>query len=353
MSDIPGADARRREQERIRKEYPDLYYYAVGVALVVALMIAGYALFPDRDGYLTNLFTEAASVAVTLLVLNRMAEARERRRYRQDLIYRMGSQVNAEAIHAADELWRNRWLQSDLLKGVNLIRANLEGAPLWQANLAEADLLAAILIDAQLIGSNLTRATLWGADLRRAQLSGAHLIEVNRRSISMKGRSDKDKWIYLGAPWKAFVPLPDMNFEGAFLMNANLEGADLSDAIFRRANLLGASLIGADLEGADFEDSILEGATLPNGERWHPGYDMSIFTNPPDGRKKEQPITDHQTEDASRPPTSPLPPGTPGEVLLQRIHEFDFTPEDLEEMSRAIEEDCERIDPESFSDSAT
>ncbi|MEL7673253.1 MAG: hypothetical protein AAGU78_05895, partial [Chloroflexota bacterium] len=100
MDDIPGADERRRGQERIRKEYPDLYYYAAGVALVVALMIAGYALFPDRDGYLTNLFTEAASVTVTLVILNRMAEARERRRYKQDLIYRMGSRVNSEAIRA-------------------------------------------------------------------------------------------------------------------------------------------------------------------------------------------------------------------------------------------------------------
>jgi hypothetical protein len=64
-------------------------------------------------------------------------------------------------------------------------------------------------------------------------------------------------------------------------------------------------------------------------------------------------MTDLQDQNDLRPPTSPLPPGTPGEVLIQRRHEFDFTPEDLEEMSRAIEEDCERIDPQSFSDSAT
>jgi hypothetical protein len=40
-------------------------------------------------------------------------------------------------------------------------------------------------------------------------------------------------------------------------------------------------------------------------------------------------------------------------VLLQIIEGFEFEPEDLEEMSRAIEEDCEQINPESFSDGAT
>lgn len=62
---------------------------------------------------------------------------------------------------------------------------------------------------------------------------------------------------------------------------------------------------------------------------------------------------EHLLNVARRLQTSPLPPGVPGEVLLQQRHKYDFTPEDLEEMSRAIEEDCERIDPESFSDSAT
>jgi len=53
---------------------------------------------------------------------------------------------------------------------------------------------------------------------------------------------------------------------------------------------------------------------------------------------------EHLLAVARRLQTSPLPPGVPGEVLIQRRHEFDFTPEDLEEVSRAIEEDCERID---------
>jgi hypothetical protein len=41
---------------------------------------------------------------------------------------------------------------------------------------------------------------------------------------------------------------------------------------------------------------------------------------------------------------NPLPPGIPGEVLLARMGTFKFEPGDLEEMARAIEEGCERID---------
>jgi|tagenome__1003787_1003787.scaffolds.fasta_scaffold17799021_2 hypothetical protein len=39
-----------------------------------------------------------------------------------------------------------------------------------------------------------------------------------------------------------------------------------------------------------------------------------------------------------------LPAGTPGEVLLEHMNDFDFAPGEVDEMMRAIEEGCERID---------
>ena len=39
-----------------------------------------------------------------------------------------------------------------------------------------------------------------------------------------------------------------------------------------------------------------------------------------------------------------LPPGTPGEDLVQLVHELNFTADDLAEMEAAIEAGCERID---------
>jgi hypothetical protein len=44
------------------------------------------------------------------------------------------------------------------------------------------------------------------------------------------------------------------------------------------------------------------------------------------------------------------PQGIPGESLIARAHEVNFDPADLEEMSRAIEEGCERIESEGNSD---
>jgi hypothetical protein len=52
----------------------------------------------------------------------------------------------------------------------------------------------------------------------------------------------------------------------------------------------------------------------------------------------------HLLDVARRLRQTPLPPGTPGETLLAHQHEFDFAPGDLEEMMRAIEECCGRID---------
>ena len=39
-----------------------------------------------------------------------------------------------------------------------------------------------------------------------------------------------------------------------------------------------------------------------------------------------------------------LPQGIRGEELIALAHEINFTPEDLDEIIRAIEEDCGRID---------
>lgn len=40
------------------------------------------------------------------------------------------------------------------------------------------------------------------------------------------------------------------------------------------------------------------------------------------------------------------PQGIPGEDLVARAHQINFDPADLEEMKRAIEEGCERIESE-------
>lgn len=41
---------------------------------------------------------------------------------------------------------------------------------------------------------------------------------------------------------------------------------------------------------------------------------------------------------------SPLPPGTPGEVLLANAERFQYAPEALDEMRKVIEEEREKVD---------
>jgi uncharacterized protein YjbI with pentapeptide repeats len=112
-----------------------------------------------------------------------------------------------------------------LMRGANLIGAQLEGA-----NLSGAQLEGAYLSGAQLKGANLSGAQLKGAKLMMAQLEGADLSEAQ--------------------------------LEGADLTVVQLEGADLSKAQLERADLRGAQLEGADLskaklEGVDLSDAIL------------------------------------------------------------------------------------------------
>jgi hypothetical protein len=43
-----------------------------------------------------------------------------------------------------------------------------------------------------------------------------------------------------------------------------------------------------------------------------------------------------------------IPAGTPGQVLLEHMQEFKFEPGEVDDMMRAIDEACERIDPDEW-----
>jgi len=73
-------------------------------------------------------------------------------------------------------------------------------------------------------------------DLQEADFQGADLIEVNLEGANFQGANLK--WTY---------------FIGANFKEADLEGANLEGAIFEGANLKGANLIEAHLEGTNLE----------------------------------------------------------------------------------------------------
>lgn len=222
-----------------------LYILAIA-ALITALPAA--ALSGDWTGLLLNLGTEFAGGMVTFILLDQVLGTSRRKR---ELIAQMGSSVNDETKRAVEELRRHGWLTDGTLKGADLYRANLAGANLRGVDLSGAKLGAAIFTGADMPFANLSGAILAGANFEGARLRRAILVDAD----------------CTGA-----------NFSEAKLEYASLEGARLPFAILAGAVLTDCNLMGANLAGAKLDGTNVEGATLPNGERWHPGYNMGLFT---------------------------------------------------------------------------
>jgi hypothetical protein len=102
------------------------------------------------------------------------------------------------------------------------------------------------LTDSQLSDEVLRGADLRGADLCGIQLRRAYLIEVD--------------------------------FTGANLENARLNGADLTDVLLSGANLRGAHLTEAKVRSADFRRADLSGAVLQNTFLVHTALDDATLT---------------------------------------------------------------------------
>jgi hypothetical protein len=172
-----------------------------------------------QDFY-SNVATELASIALTVLIIDRLNQHRAEERERASLILQMGSPDHAFAIEALRMLNASGWLERGALRGAQLNRANLEGAHLHHTS----------LVGAHLAWANLHKALLTNSDLRHVTLQ-----------------------------------------------SANLEGV-----CFRGANLAGANLNEADMSGAHidamtrFDDETI----LPDCTYWTPGTDMQRFTDP-------------------------------------------------------------------------
>jgi len=157
-----------------------------------------------------------------------------------DVLARLGSQLNSEAVAAAEELREQGALVDGSLRGVRLIGANLQGADLSGADLRGARLEWADLRNVDLTGANLKEARLEVASLQRTDFTGARLAGAMLLKAQAQG-----------------AQLSDADLRQAALGEANFQGADLT-----RANLAGARLGLADLQGADLEGANLEGADL-------------------------------------------------------------------------------------------
>ncbi len=123
-------------------------------------------------------------------------------------------------------------LEGEVLKNINLRRANLKETNFIGADLENADFFKAELVKADLTETTLTNANLWAANLTDATLTGTNLREGKLMSADLSG--------------------------------ANLVGAKLLKGILTEANLSGANLSSAKVQSADLYKANLSGATL----RW-------------------------------------------------------------------------------------
>lgn len=294
-----GRDS-ERDNDAIKRDYPDLYHITAAVALIGIGIGIGYLLAADRQGLTFNLFTEAIGIAVTVLILDRLLERRAQRRQLEELkgelIREMGSYDNGAVLRAIGELRAHGWLGDGSLRGKDLRRADLHGA-----ELEEADLCQAMLME-----SNLNQVSFWSAKLQGARFGYADLQDAVLYCADLRGAQLWDADLRHGF-------LRAANLQGAFLRTAQLHHADLVMADLTEANLLGADLREADLRRANLTDANLEQAkldaarfdvetVLPDGTPWEPDADLARFTgsergdlwrssNPNSPARQRQPVS--------------------------------------------------------------
>ena len=172
------------------------------------------------DDFYTNVGTELASIATTVLIIDRMHRLRDDENERDALILQMGSPDHSFAIEAVRMLAAQNWLKNGALAHAHLTHANLEGVNLQDVPMPNARMAL--------------------TNLRHAKLTRANL------------------------------------------RNVYFKGADLESACFRGADLRGANLNDANLIGAHFdEETLLDSETiLPDCTYWEEGNDIARYTNP-------------------------------------------------------------------------
>lgn len=237
------------------------------ITLIVVLLLAVLALVSaiisllletDRSrqwwgDWFQGVSTEMVGAVVTALlftfIIGGVEQEQAREALKIDLIERMSSSVNSEAVRASEELRAEGWLRDGTLRGEEFAAANLAGA--------------------QLIFADLREAIFFDAILDTALLDDALLTDINLQAASLRGAS-----------------LQRANLQRANLIVADLAGANLTDADLRGANLFQANLENAILDGALWDvntvlpDSTYDSQSGAFDDLWTPQTDMARYTDP-------------------------------------------------------------------------
>lgn len=247
------------------------------VLAVVAIVLAVYgASSLPSDGWaglFLNLGTELAGAVVTFALIDWFIGSRERREAeeKQREIQQTIKGSHLEHAKTAEEAHRifSEMAVSDLLRGVTLIKINLQGFELGGGRIQELTLISPNMRKVQFDHVSIHDSTLFDADLRDAILSNCNLQGLNMKLSIMNDASLEN------------INLQDAQLETVFMRGTDLVEVDLRGANMRNACLEGTVFFDAKLQGVDFEGANLlraeflkvemDGDTkLPDGKHYDP-----------------------------------------------------------------------------------
>lgn len=198
------------KQREIWKDYSHYYRIFLALVLVGIGILIGGLLFSSDSGYVTNLYTELISIAVTIGILDFIYERRRKNEleaeYKQRLLREARSSINVIALRALEQIHERDWLKgkNSILAGKDLSGANWENAVLVEANLSRTILTF----------TNMKNACLHSCDLSNAQLNLANL--ENAKLMYSNLRASKS----INTVWfnnETILPDPLINNKGLYV----------------------------------------------------------------------------------------------------------------------------------------
>jgi uncharacterized protein YjbI with pentapeptide repeats len=171
MSDYYDLDNRWDEIMSLGKNNHFCYRIFTGAVLIGIGVLIGLGVFAkEQTAYWMSLCTNALALGFGVFVLDQLAKKRAEDTFKRDLIYKMGSRVNDEAVRASEQLRREGWLQDGSLRKQKFEKADLANADLRDADLQGAHFVRTNLRGVDLSFADLSRAYLYGADLQNTTL---------------------------------------------------------------------------------------------------------------------------------------------------------------------------------------
>lgn len=163
------------------------------VLILGSLLLYGeWSLMSLVEDLYSNIGTGLLTVAVTILLIDRIYAHHRKQEHKSNLILQMSSPNNAFAVEASRQLRVRGWLSDGSLNKSRLAYADLSKAQLKDINLREADLSYAKLVNADLRQADLRRAVFFEADLSGAVLTGANLEGADLLFANLEGTVFED-----------------------------------------------------------------------------------------------------------------------------------------------------------------